>query len=352
VVEEQETEKVISDTIAFSPNLTENQAVTRADMLENMLPDGNETFKVWGYKNDVYDEGTSSFTSYQTVMNGYYVNWTANTAGTTTSNSHDWEYVGQEEDPSHIQTIKFWDWSAKAYRFFAVAPSDASVTADMDGSGDSYTITLPADAEIEASDAILEDKIAATPYYSRLWFSTGNTVDYPTRQFGKPVVLEFIKPLARVRFMFIYSYPPESIKLKEKEFKPSDGSKIACKGSVTISYPLRGTGTNETFSVAAETGAGSGELAEFTEDYIEEGTRKWYTVLPAVSQDSYTLSVKVNNTPRTAVVPANYMTWLPGYSYTYVFKITEQGGVEIEMVQAAVIKWGDPYHGDYTVYNW
>lgn len=336
--------------IAFSADLPERQAVTRSGTpLEDELPVGSKTFKVWAYKNTAYEAG--SYTSYQTVMSGYTVGWTENTAYTTTTNTHDWEYILPAQPD---QTIKFWDWSAMAYRFFAVAPHDALVTPTMDGSGDNYTVTLPADATVEASnDATTEEKIAATPYFSRLWFSTGNAAVYPTRQFGQPVVLEFTKPLARVRFMFIYSYPPESIKLKNKEFKPSDGTtKIACKGTVTVSYPLKGTGTSETFSV--DTGDGSGALTAFTEDYMEEGTKKWYTVLPAASQDSYTLSVTFNNEPepRTAVVPANYMTWLPGYSYTYVFKITEQGGVEIEMVLAAVTKWGDPYVGEYTVYNW
>ena len=333
-------------------------------MLENMLPDGNETFKVWGYKNDVYDEGTSSFTSYQTVMNGYYVNWTANTAGTTTSNSHDWEYVGQEEDPSHIQTIKFWDWSAKAYRFFAVAPSDANVTADMDGSGDSYTITLPADAEIEASHAILEEKIAATPYYSRLWFSTGNTVDYPTRQFGKPVVLEFIKPLARVRFMFVYVYPREGITLENKCFKASAdyiGSPvgIARKGTVTISFPLKGAETKESTSSVTPDGSNPKALVAFKEDYDSEDYSKvytetdggWYTVLPNTTQGSYKLSVDVNKTTRYAEVPAEYMHWKSGYQYTYIFKIMEEGGVEFDLVSSAFTPWTE-LNLTHELYNW
>jgi hypothetical protein len=45
------------------------------------------------------------------------------------------------------------------------------------------------------------------------------------------------------------------------------------------------------------------------------------------------------------------MTWLPGYSYTYIFKITDLGGVEIDLVQAAVINWSE-MEGTHTVYNW
>jgi hypothetical protein len=75
------------------------------------------------------------------------------------------------------------------------------------------------------------------------------------------------------------------------------------------------------------------------------------------SQGSYTMSVWMNSdnvsdpATRTAVVPAEYMTWQPGYSYTYIFKITEQGGVEIDMVQSAVTPWTE-LENDHQVYNW
>ena len=72
---------------------------------------------------------------------------------------------------------------------------------------------------------------------------------------------------------------------------------------------------------------------------------------PAVDQGTYTLSVKVNNEPRNVVVPAQYMNWQPGYEYTYIFKVTDAGGVEIDAVQSAFAPWS--YHEkDYPVYNW
>ena len=77
----------------------------------------------------------------------------------------------------------------------------------------------------------------------------------------------------------------------------------------------------------------------------------WYIVFPNMSQGSYKLSVDINGQTKTAAVPANYMQWLPGYSYTYVFKITEEGGVEIGWVEYAVTPWED-MPADHTVYNW
>ena len=45
------------------------------------------------------------------------------------------------------------------------------------------------------------------------------------------------------------------------------------------------------------------------------------------------------------------MQWKPGYSYTYIFKITAEGGVEIELVQSAFTPWTD-VEMNHDVYNW
>lgn len=306
---------------------------------------GVTSFKVWGYKNMSYDEGTSSYGDLQTVFPGYQVKWGINSAATTTTNSHGWEYILTEVPE---QTIKYWDWAARAYRYFAVTGStsyEPNGTYGPNGAYKAYEFTFAADC---SSDEALE----ATPYFTRLWFSTGNAGVYPTKQFGKPVQLEFLKPFSRVRFLFTYSYSAEAVKVTSPSFKPTDDSGIARKGTVTVSYPLTGTATKESYTITKNDSPAEGEeLEAFTEEYIPEGTEKWYTVFPAPSQGSYTMSVTVDNVAKTAVVPAEYMTWQPGYSYTYIFKITEQGGVEIDMVQSAVTPWTE-LENDHQVYNW
>ncbi len=326
------------------------------------LSESATSFTVWGYKNMSEDAG--NYSGLQTVFPGYKVNWITGSAASTTSNSNGWEYVNQQPSGDE-QTIKYWDFSAKAYRYFGVTswsgappvlPADyeAHKTYGANGVG-TYEVSMLADA----SNAT---EIAATPFFSRLWFSTGNVGDYPDKQFGKPVQLEFVKPLARVRFLFKYAYPREGIKLgSTKSFKPTTvGDKIARKGTVTVSYPLTGTATKESYTIVAQTGDGSGELTAFTEDYDPEDDGKvytadapggWYTVLPVLTQGSFTLTATVNAVERTVVVPAEYMTWLPGYSYTYIFKITEEGGVEIGWVEYAVTPWSE-LEADHTVYNW
>ena len=199
----------------------------------------------------------------------------------------------------------------------------------------------------------------AAHYFSRLWFSTGDLENYPDKQFGKPVTLEFVKPFTRVRFLFKYAYPREGIKLTNISFKPTDGTKkIARNGTVTIHYPKEGKETKEWYTMAKD-GTDAKELTAFTENYDPEDDGKeynetdegWYVVLPNNTQGSYTLAVTVNGENKTAVVPEQYMQWLPGYSYTYIFKITNEGGVEIGWVEYAVTEWSE-MEADHTVYNW
>ena len=67
-----------------------------------------------------------------------------------------------------------------------------------------YEMTMSVDV---TSRKAIEDM----PYFSQLWFSTGNPDVYPTQEFGKPVQLVFLKPYAKVRFMYTYVNDPASI---------------------------------------------------------------------------------------------------------------------------------------------
>ena len=363
------------------------RAETRADTPLSEM--GVTQFKVWGYKNM-----TPSFGDKQEVFPGYIVKWLANSAATTTTNSSGWEYILL--DPAD-QTIKYWDWAAKAYRFFAVTGWNKTTPATpvateayvangtyggdgtywTSGTYKTYQITMLANCSDEDSDddddkdlADVKANMDKTPFFSHLWFSTDELPTYADKRYGKPVQLEFLKPYTRVRFIFKYSYPREGIKLTKKVFKlatdfgSDDPVGIARKGIVTVSYPTEGPEIKEWYSVAVDADKTT-RLAAFTEDCDPEDDSKvytetdggWYYVLPNLSQGAYKMAVWMNAdnvadpASRTAVVPAEYMRWLPGYSYTYIFKILEEGGVEIELVQAAVTPWTD-MEADHEVYNW
>ena len=366
-------------------------------------------FRVWGYKNMSYDSRTGSYESPQLVFPGYTVNYKDGSAASTTTNTNGWEYVAQQESGDDQQTIKYWDFNANAYRFFAVTKwggevadpaAKAEETYDTYGTYETYgaygayetygvyeahepdeaTGEYPAYAVSMRAKARVWDgsgdydkdataaEMAATPYFSRLWFSNGNLVAYPDKQFGKPVQLEFLKPYARVRYIYKYVYPREGLTLSGQTFKPTtdytdeddDKVKIPMSGTVTVIYPLTGTATREWYTVTPDA---DNRLEAFTEDFDAEDDTKvytdtddgWYMVLPCTSQGSYTLQVTINTKIKTetksCVVPAEYMRWLPGYSYTYIFKINEEGGIEIELVEAAVTPWTELGTAR-TVYNW
>ncbi|MBR1683049.1 MAG: hypothetical protein IJ700_08770 [Bacteroidaceae bacterium] len=347
--------EVVAETpITFSGQESEEQVVTRArgargdgamTRAATPLSESATSFQVWGYKDMTFEDGV--YGGNQTVFPGYDVKWQTGSAATTTTNSSGWEYI-LLSNPE--QTIKYWDWSAAAYRFFAVTGYTSHEAHEPNGP---HEFSIVADVT----------DMAATPFFTNLWFSTGDPVLYADRQFGKPVTLVFLKPYARVRFLFKYVFPREGILLENKCFKPTadymaaevDKVKIATAGTFTVSYPLTGAATRESFTVTDITA----RLEQFREDadpdddskIYTETTDGWYMVLPNNTQGSFTLSVDVNKTTRTCVVPAEYMQWLPGYGYTYIFKITEEGGVEIELVESAVTPWQE-MEGNRTVYNW
>ena len=55
---------------------------------------------------------------------------------------------------------------------------------------------------------------------------------------------------------------------------------------------------------------------------------------------------------RTAEVPATMTRWLPGYDYTYIFKITEAGGVVLSLLQMGMRDWTNGTTQNHEVYNW
>lgn len=71
------------------------------------------------------------------VFDDFLVKWTANTAGTTESNTSDWEYVGiTAVAPSSIegirQAVKYWDYSTDQYDFAAYTTGAATAITSGD----------------------------------------------------------------------------------------------------------------------------------------------------------------------------------------------------------------------------
>lgn len=370
-----EAETKQEGTRAYEPHKTNGtyrtQGGTRAATPLNSL--GITRFRVYGFKNTGNDV---NYPTYQMVFptSGYTVEWEANTAATTSTNTSNWEYILTSHPD---QTVKFWDLSAAAYRFAARTTSieaTENISVNAVTHDTELTLTIP---------GLYSDHVEDAPYVSKLWFSNGNPSTYPDKQFLKPVVLEFVKPFTHVRFMFVSADPSvkiEDMELIDMQFKPTDGGGIGVNGSVVVTYPITGTTLRETFDSTP-----SKTITGFTQDYTENiyftaaeataynldhgltegqegyktegdvriaGSYLWYTVLPVSSQGSFTLSLSVYGEPRTAVVPAGYMTWKAGYQYTYIFKVSGDGGVEFGDLLTAFTGWSEGFTGVEAVYNW
>lgn len=319
------------------------------------------SFRVWGYKNYA-----ATPNSPQVIMDGYRVNFTQSSAGTTESNTADWEYVGLTHPTKHstTQTIKYWDYSASTYRFYAFTPADAPITpassAD-NSSASSGTPTSTTEDVFRIPFAYSEDATATSvPYISDLWFSDNTDATSP---YGKCVTLRFSPLIAKVRFKFTYPANTKRITITDILFgdsrfiKNQSSANTPLKGTITATYPLTGTEAPTSYTpsfawkISEETGA-RGFLG-LTIPYEEEGDaihllqdktqyNKWYYVPPfniaQYKQGAYTISAIIDGNKTLATVPAEYMQWKAGYQYTYIFKITETGSL-IAFSELKVEKW-------------
>ena len=351
--------------------------VTRAEDDPTPLHTKAGTFKAWAFKNlgiIVQSSNPYNYTDPQCVIADYTVRWGENTANTTTTNSSGWEYADGNE-----QTVKYWDIDATAYRFLGYAPATAKVTAwfykpATGGGTGSWEEYEPYDINwangFDFSYCRLSTSVNASdeehaPYVSHLWFSN-NSTETGMIPYGSTVQLKFIKPLVKVRFMFIYSNEggQGETTIKDQMFRPIDlHAGIAISGNVLIDYPLTGTNTSESWDTEPKgyMKDNNGENTFFTNDWYEcddptsqlyAGREYWYTVLPAKNQGSYILMANINDADQSAVVPAEYMVWAPGHSYTYIFKITQDGTIKFDGVQVAIRKWNEMPAQRHEVYNW
>lgn len=345
--------------ISFSGSLGEGESEShaRTRTTTNPLSVTHQTFYAWAYKNPA-SGGT------ETVMQNYTVNWQENTIGSTATNSRGWEYVNQQESGT-VQSIKYWDFSAANYRFFGYTGDGVSKSYSPNSTSPTQvTISFHVDATTANLD-LSGDDADEIPLYSKLWYKTGPQLT------SDPVQLVFLQPYVRVRFLFRQSEPAETVfTLTDISFKPTNDLPIARAGTFKVTYPLSVSTTTEeteeTWDVDQVTEDQAKNLSAFTEDYYVkaedgfnrenapatiEGEKKWYTVIPAKDQGTYTLTVTVNGEVRTVVVPAKYMNWQPGYEYTYLFQITERGIVELVGLQSGFAEWVQKEAG-HSIYNW
>ena len=213
--------------IAFGSSF---KAVTRGDTYGASAADllGNK-FIVAGVKGDGTGTGQSD------VFKSYTVDWTSNTAGTTSSNTSDWEYVGKTNyfGLAGAQSVKFWDYSTTAYDFAAYSV------------GKGNTLTAKTTSDISTADAPADGVIYATS----IDYGNAGTAAYKLRgaladlaecyitdmttvtkaNYGKEVQLNFRSLASKVRIALYETVPGYSV--KEVNFYTSDGDDLKATGT-------------------------------------------------------------------------------------------------------------------------
>ena len=310
------------------------------------------------------------------VFNDYLVTWAKNTAGTTASNTDDWEYVGNTSPvaTTGVQTIKYWDYSQALYDFIAYSPGANTVTVkttetiddDKPGSGVVYsTVINPATVGSQVNAySIKGGETELTKCY------IADRVTVEKVNYNKVVSLTFRALAAKVRFGLYETVPGYSV--KNVHFYIDDATAIGTEissnkatligsfntgGQYDVYYKngdqkayvtLTNTGytpeTKRSFGDLTygadkernEVGAAGSYLQRSanTPSYANAG--EYTTVLPVENAAPGALELRVDYTLEAidngeiinvhgakAYVPANYTQWLPNYAYTYIFKITD-----------------------------
>ena len=308
------------------------------------------------------------------VFDNYNVNYIANSANKTASNTANWEYVGQGiltgKTAVQAQTIKYWDYAASQYDFWAysLGGSGATVSSlahDATITSSAYTFTGTA---TQLNDVYISDLVTAY-----------NPTVSGQPEFQDEVKLTFRALVAKIRVGLYETIPGYSV--KNVQFYPSTSgtpaatavlysasTNLPSSGICTVYFPTVGSSNkdnsdyNKAHILFETTGTKTanqsyGALSYSAPENYEKTTTNVYlartsaqptwavesgasagdysVVLP--NEGGTVLTLKVDYTLEStdgsgetitihgaeAWVPAQYTQWKSNYAYTYIFKISD-----------------------------
>ena len=196
------------------------RAITRADVTGAAAADSlGGNFVVFGVKSDGGPFNTAN--ACDTVFDHYNVNWGANTAYTTTSNSANWEYVGQTKHaygPTGDQTIKYWDYAKSQYDFIAYSKgknnSGLTVTEidvkKLNGVPEGATAANITDGAYQISGTA--EQLAKAYIADLVTVCRDNPTNLAGGHFGEEVNIKFRSLSAKVRLGLYETVPGYSVK--------------------------------------------------------------------------------------------------------------------------------------------
>ena len=215
--------------ISFSMN---TPAITRAadKTAGDAAADLNNRFIIWGEKNEA---GTGAAAgAANLVFENYKVEYTDNTAYTTTSNTKNWEYVGltpyTQVTPNLTgpQTIKYWDYAATKYTFTAVSALDADITGGKVVIAKNQTGASSSDFnkgyEIEVKTDASLDKIFVA---DRNVIIQGTGKDRTaTNAYGGNVTMRFRNFMSKIRFGIYETIPGYKVKITKVYYNSTNST--------------------------------------------------------------------------------------------------------------------------------
>ena len=326
-----------------------------------------DQFIVYGTKHIEAEAADASHDA--AVFTNYKVEYTANSAGTKLSNTHNWDYAGltpyeaaKVSPVATSQTVKYWDYSAaNGYTFYGIASKDditndkVTVTKTITGTtvyDKGYNVVVKSGADL--SKLYIADRLPVAK------------ADY-----NKPVTLKFRNFGTQVRVGFYETIP--GYKVKIDKFYTDDNASAA----VTTFTPMvdanatnfaaalqniKTDATSNTIAVTYYNGTDGPEnqvkLGATTVDYgysltlgtgvvsatelaTSAATPTWdnaggaYTTVYPFEANTNPMLVKVDYTltaedgsnevihvkGANVVVPTQYVQWKNNVAYTYIFKI-------------------------------
>ena len=374
-----------SAAIQFGGGTTKTHRATSTAPYDLAKLQGNG-FWVYGTKHSADEDNTA--TNDQAVYTNYYLKYDGN-KNNTQSNTAGWEYVGVDNTKYRDnvtpkvdadQTIKYWDYSAKAYTFYAATAKPADVEAGNvkiekitgDDAGTVYT---------KGYNVTLKGDIA----WDELYFADRKVINKPTTTatpshgaddiYGGEVNFTFRNALTKVRVAMYEIIPGYSVTIDKFYYTNAEGEdqttaetgKFKADASNTplvtseagVTYKVvyyskteaDGQLENQPKMLPNETGEGAkktvlelGDNLKANKElstiitkptYDTDGGK--YTLFMPQADNNQTLSLKVDYTltsldgsgekiqvkGATAVIPAKYLCWRPNYAYTYLFKISD-----------------------------
>lgn len=343
-------------------------------------------FWVYGTKHSTAENNTK--TNDQAVYTNYRLAYTEGTANKTQSNTAGWEYVGVDNKDyranvtpkvDEAQTIKYWDYSAVAYTFYAATAKPEDVKEGKviikktleDEAGSVYT---------KGYEVTLKDGAD----WDQLYFADRKVIKKSTdaehakdNVYGGEVNFTFRNALTKVRVAmyeivpgydvtidkFYYTKEGETTQTTEAtdKFTADANNTPLVTSAAGVTYKVvyynntdaDGQLENQPKMLSNATGEGATKTVFAIGDgttlkantklatvitkptYDTEGGK--YTLFMPQADNDKTLNLKVDYTltsldgskeqihvkGATATIPAKYLCWRPNYAYTYIFKISD-----------------------------